>query len=239
MKLRCIIVDDEPVARKGLAEDLNEIKYIETTGIAENSLQAIELLSHQQIDLIFLDIQMPKLNGLNLIKSLQNPPMIIITTAYPEYALEGYDLDVIDYLLKPIPFGRLLKACHKAREFYELKKNASLTDNCKNEYCFIKSNGRYEKVLLNDLLFVEAADNYIVIHTTGKSFLTYQTLKSMEAYLPEIKFIKVHKSFIVAIDRISHIDGNDILINNNTIPISRNFKKAVLNRITNTKAIRR
>ncbi len=239
MKLRCIIVEDEPMARKGLAEDIKEIKFLEIMGIAENSSQAIELVSKQQIDLILLDIEMPKLSGLDLIKSLQEPPLIIITTAYPEYALVGYDLEVIDYLLKPIAFSRLLKACYKAKEFYELKKNASLTNKEKNEYCFIKCNGRYEKIFLCDLLFVEAADNYVAIHTALKSFLTYQTLKSMEAYLPDDNFIRVHKSFIVAIDRIDHIEGNEIHINKDTIPISRNFKKAVFERIASAKIFSR
>ena len=233
MKLRCIIVDDEPVARKGLAEDIKEIGFIELIGIAENSLRAFEMVSKKQIDLIFLDIEMPKINGLDFIKSLKKPPMVIITTAYPAYAMEGYDLDVIDYLVKPIPFTRLMKACHKAKEFNELMQNPSDINKNKNEYCFIKCNNKYEKIFLKDLLFVEAADNYVVIHTTLKSFLTYKTLKSMEACLPESNFIKVHKSYIVAIDRINHIDGSEILINKTFIPISRNFKKAVLERITN------
>jgi two-component system LytT family response regulator len=239
MKLNCIIVDDEPIAREGMAEDIRETGFIEIAGIAENTLQAAALLASGQVNIIFLDIEMPKINGLDFIKSLINPPMVIITTAYPEYALEGYGLDVIDYLLKPISFSRLQKACNKAREFYELKQNAGISREPANGYFFIKCNGRYEKIFLSELLFVEAADNYVTIHTTSRSFLTYHTLKSMQAYLPGNDFIKVHKSFIVAIDKIGHIAGNMIIINKYAIPISRNFKEAVLNRVVNDKMIRR
>jgi two-component system, LytTR family, response regulator len=239
MKMRCIIVEDEPTARKGLAEDILEIGFIEIIGIAENSSQAKEMLSIQHVDLVFLDIEMPKPNGLDLVKSLKNPPMIIITTAYPEFALEGYDLAVIDYLLKPIAFNRLLKACHKAREFNQFRQNTSIEDRNERQYCFIKSNHNYQKILLTDLLFVEAADNYIYLHTSEKSFLAYQTLKSMEEYLPERKFLRVHKSYIVSIDQINHIQGNVLIIHNRIIPISRNFKQEFLKKITNKKTQRK
>src|SRR5579872_6557426 len=127
MQLRCIMVDDEPVARKGMEEDLREIAFVELVGIAENSYQAVELVAALCPDLIFLDIQMPGLNGLDLIRSLRQPPMVIITTAYPEYALKGYELDVMDFLIKPIDFNRLLKACCKAQEFYSLKQQIGVT----------------------------------------------------------------------------------------------------------------
>ncbi len=174
---------------------------------------------------------MPKLNGLELVKTLKAPPMVIITTAYPEYALEGYQLDVIDYLLKPIAFSRLLKACNKAKDFYSLKQNATNKTAGGNEYIFIKCDGRHEKIFLRELLLVEAANNYITLHTTSRSFLTYQTLKKMEESLPAGNFIKVHKSYIVAIDKINHIDGNDIMIQKHRVPISRNFKDAVIERV--------
>ena len=238
MKLNCIIVDDEPPAREGLAEDIRETGFIEIVGIAENALQAAELIQTVKVDLIFLDIEMPQLNGLDFIKSLKSPPMVIITTAYPGYALEGYDLDVMDYLLKPISFNRLLKACHKAKEFYTLKQHNGLAKPA-NDYFFIKCNGRYEKIFLKELLFVEAADNYVTIHTTEKKMLSYHTLKSMQQYLPGTDFIKVHKSFIISIDKISQIEGNRVIINNHTIPISRNFKEAVLSRVIANNTVRR
>jgi len=239
MKLRCIIVDDEPMARKGIEEDVKEIGFIEIAGIAESSLQAIELTNACTPDLILLDIQMPKLNGLDFLKSLKNPPMVIIITAYSEHALEGYSLDVIDYLVKPVPFDRLLKACNKAREIYELRQQAADSKSGGSEYFFIKCENKYEKILLHELLFAEAADNYVLIHTTGKTFITYLTLKSIEGYLPATLFMKVHKSFIVAIDKIDHIEGNEIMIRKKKVPIGRNLKEEVMERIVNRKLIKR
>ena len=230
--LRTIIVDDEPVARKGLEEDLREIAFIRMAGMAENSFQAIELVMTRQPDLILLDIEMPRLSGLDFIKSLKNPPMVIIITAYSEYALAGYELDVIDYLIKPVDFQRLLKACGKARDFYQLKRNAGHREQPADDYFFIKCGGKYEKIMFSDLLFAEAADNYVILHTTGKKFMTYTTLKNMESLLPVKDFIKVHKSFIVAIAKISNISGHEITVGTTRIPVSRNLKEALIGRVT-------
>jgi len=237
--LSCIIVDDEPMARKGLAEDIQAIGFIEVAGLAANALQAVELITQKQPGLIFLDIEMPGFNGLELIKTLTNPPMVIITTAYPEYALEGYQLDVIDYLLKPIAFDRLAKACNKAKSLYELKQLAQFKAQTGSDYIFIKYNGKHEKILLNDVLFVEAANNYVTLHTVTKSYLTYQTLKKTEESLPAANFMQVHKSYIVAIDKISNISGNEIAIQKHRIPISRNYKEAVMQRVLHSKVIAR
>src|SRR5688500_15555625 len=144
MKLRCVIVDDEPVARQGLAEDIRAIDFMEVTGIAESALQAMELITKQPPDLLFLDIEMPKLNGFDLLHSLEKPPLVILTTAYSHYAPESYEAGVIDYLLKPISFDRLLKACNKAKDFYKQQSSGGLPD-----YFFVKCNGRHEKILLN------------------------------------------------------------------------------------------
>jgi DNA-binding LytR/AlgR family response regulator len=231
MKLRCIIVDDEPFARNGLAEDIRAIEFMEVTGIADGALQAMELLVKQTPDLIFLDIEMPKLNGFDLLRTLEQPPMIILTTAYAHYAPESYDLGVIDYLLKPISFNRLLKACHKAKDHYQAGTLAAPV----NDYFFVKCNGRQEKIFLNELLFVEAADNYIFIHTTQKKLLVYHTLKSMEQYLPANRFIKAHKSFIVAFDKIDSLEGNQLFIGEHTIPVGRNFRDALIERVEKNK----
>lgn len=238
MKLRCIIVDDEPMARKGIEEDLNEISFIHIEGIAENSLQAIELTDKLHPDLLFLDIQMPKLNGMDFLKSLKHPPMVIIITAYSEHALEGYSLDVIDYLVKPVPFDRLFKACKKAKEFFELKQAAG-SNTPGNEYFFIKSDNKYEKILLSELLYAEAADNYVLIHTSTRSFITYLTLKALEGHLSGNNFVKVHKSYIVAVDKIDQIEGNEITIHKKKVPIGRNLKEEVMERIVNRKLIKR
>ena len=229
MKLRCVIVDDEPVARQGLAEDIRAIDFMEVTGIADSALQAMELLAKLSPDLLFLDIEMPKLNGFDLLHSLQNPPLVILTTAYSHYAPESYDAGVIDYLLKPVSFDRLLKACNKARDFH--KHQIAPPGEASPEYFFVRSNGRYEKIMVNELLFVEAADNYIFLYTTGRKFLVYRTLKSMEEYLPAGRFIKVHKSFIIAFDKVESFENNQLFIKKFCIPVSRNFREALVSRM--------
>ncbi|MEO8111314.1 MAG: LytTR family DNA-binding domain-containing protein [Ginsengibacter sp.] len=239
MKLRCIIVDDEPVARKGIGEDIKDIKFIELAGFAENGLQANDLIASQNIDLIFLDIHMPKLSGLDFLKTIKDPPLVIIITAYNEYAIEGFNLNVIDYLVKPVSFERLLKACNKAKEYFDLKNNSIVSKTNSADYFFIKCESKYEKIFFDDLLFVEAADNYVIIHTMGRTFITYLTLKNIEEYLAMDNFIKVHKSFIVAVNKIDFVEGNSISINKKIIPISRNMKEEVLERIVNKKLIRR
>jgi DNA-binding LytR/AlgR family response regulator len=224
MKLRCVIVDDEPVARNGLAEDIRAIDFMEVTGIAESALHAMELMTKQHPDLLFLDIEMPKLNGFDLLHSLEKPPMVILTTAYSHYAPESYDAGVIDYLLKPISFDRLLKACNKAKEFHKQPVHSA-------DHFFVKTNGRYEKILISDLLFVEAADNYILIYTAEKKYLVYRTLKSMEDELPSQLFIKVHKSFIIAVDKVNKLEGNQVFIDKHSIPVSRSSRDILLSRI--------
>ena len=229
MKLRCVIVDDEPMARNGLAEDIRAIDFMEVTGIAENALQAMELLTKQNPDLLFLDIEMPKLNGFDLLHSLDKPPMVILTTAWSHYAPESYDAGVIDYLLKPISFDRLLKACNKAKDF-QLQQITNPA-NGSSDHFFVKSNGRYEKILVSELLYIEAADNYIFLNTAGKKYLVYRTLKSMEEYLPAQHFVKVHKSFIVAFDKVDSFEGNQLFIGEHCIPVSRNYREMVISRM--------
>jgi len=225
------------MARKGMEEELREISFVELVGIGENSYQAMELVATLRPDLILLDIQMPGLNGLDLIKSLRQPPMVIITTAYSEYALTGYELDVMDYLIKPVGFSRLLRACAKAQEFHALRQQAAgvrmpgLSLPSGEGYFFVKSNGKYEKILFSELLFVEAADNYVLLHTNVRKFMVYDTLKNMESLLPADNFIKVHKSFIVAIDKVSAVEGHTLRITNAKIPVSRNLKDAVMEKI--------
>ena len=229
MKLRCIIVDDEPFARNGLAEDIRAIDFMEVTGIAESALQAMELLTKHAVDLVFLDIEMPKLNGFDLLRDLRQSPMVILTTAYNHYAPESYELGVIDYLLKPISFDRLLKACHKAKDFHT--SQAGNSNKNANDYFFVKCNGRHEKIMLAELLFIEAADNYVQIHTTDRKLMVYHTLKNMEQHLPPTHFIKTHKSFIVAFDKIDGMEGNQLLIGQYNIPVSRSFKDAIIQRV--------
>ncbi len=233
MKIRSIIVDDEPLAREGLQNYVANISFIQLEGVCENAIQANELLKKgKTIDLMFLDIHMPKISGLDLLKSLKNPPMIIITTAYPNFALDGYALDVLDYLIKPISFERFLKAVNKANDYFLLKNNKQETSSvAKTDYFFIKCNNRFEKITVSDLLFIEGLQNYISLQTHNNSYITLMPLKEIEKMLAEDDFIRVHKSYIVATSKIDAIEGNEIIIAKKRIPISREKKDAVIAKI--------
>lgn len=242
MKINCVIIDDEPLARKGLKEYIADIDFLELVGEYDNPVQAMELLNQREVQLLLLDIQMPKITGLDFFKMLQQPPPVIFTTAYPQYALEGFEVNALDYLVKPVSFERFLKAAIKAREFYEVRqKNNSAThaEGQANDYFFIKTDNKLTRILFDDILFVEALQNYVMIHTVEKNYITYLTFKSVEDYLPADKFIKSHKSFIVSIPKIDNIDANEIRIGEHHIPISRNLKDAVLERILKGKFLKR
>jgi len=230
MKLSCLIIDDEPLARKGIAEYVKEIDFLNTVGECGTAAEAANAMAKQSIDLLLLDIQMPRLTGIEFLKTLIHPPMAIITTAYSEYALEGYSLDVIDYLVKPIPFDRFLKAVQKAYDFHQLR-HRDVQPSSTADYFFVKSNGKFERVAFGDILYVESMQNYVLIHLPGQKLIVYMTLASLEAQLPPGRFMKVHKSFIVAVEQVRSIENNDIIIGQARIPISRTLKDDVMKRI--------
>ncbi|HMK24986.1 MAG TPA: LytTR family DNA-binding domain-containing protein [Chitinophagaceae bacterium] len=238
MKLKCIIIDDEPIARKVLQEFIEEIDYLELTGQAENPLKAIPLLN-DEIDIIFLDINMPKLNGIEFLKSSKTNANIIMTTAYAEYAVDAYGLDVLDYLVKPIAFDRFLKACNKAKEIRELKKITPAQPSNINDHFFIKCDSQIEKVFYNDLVYAEAMLNYVMLYTNSGKMMVYITIKSLEEQLPAGIFIKVHKSFIVNINKIKSIEGNILDIGNEKITISQSLREKVIQEIVKDKMIKR
>lgn len=225
-KLRCIIVDDEPVARKILQEFTEQVPYLELAGKFENALKAEAFLQSNRVDIMFLDIEMPKLTGLQYLKASQVQPLVILTTAFPQYALEGYELDIIDYLLKPFAFSRFLKAVQKAKDFVEMK-NAVLPANTAS-YIFVRSEKRIEKIELADILYIESLGNYVTICTEHKKIIAYLTLKSIENQLPPAEFIKIHQSFIVSLSRINAIDGNQVILKTKELPISRNYRDNVM-----------
>ena len=237
MKLKCLIIDDEPIARKVIEEYISDISFLELCGKASNPVSAEALLNEQDIDLIFLDIQMPKMNGINFLKISKDLPMVIITTAFPEHALESYELDVIDYLVKPVPFDRFMKACNKAKEFKELRSERS--KSISEDYFFIRCENKFEKVQYDDLLFVEAASNYVYLQTKDRKLITYLTFKGVEENLPQDRFIKVHKSYIVSLQQIDSIDAEGLQIGKFLIPISRNMKDAVMERVVNRRLLKR
>jgi DNA-binding LytR/AlgR family response regulator len=239
MKLTCIIIDDEPVARKVLQEFIEEIDYLELTGQAENPLKAMSLLQGNDVDIIFLDINMPKINDIDFLKTSKFNSDIIITTAYPVYAVEAYGLDVLDYLVKPIAFERFLKACNKVKDLKGQKSLIPAQPNNSNDHFFIKSENQIEKVFYDDLLYAEAMMNYVMLYTNSKKMMVYITIKGLEEQLPAEIFIRVHKSFIVNINKIRSIEGNILDIGNEKITISQNLREKVINEIVKDKMIKR
>ena len=240
MKLNCLIIDDEPLARKGIKEYIEDVDFLSLAGEFDSPLKAMDVVSSGKVQLIFLDIQMPKITGLQFFKSLQQAPPVIFTTAYPQYALDGFELNALDYLVKPISFDRFLKAALKAKEYYELRgQNKPAESTGASDYLFIKVDGKLVKVLYDDILFVEAVQNYVTIHTKEKKLMTYLTFHSIEEFLPSSLFIKTHKSYLVALSKIESIDGNIIQIGNHPIPISRNLKEEVMEKLMNNRFLKR
>lgn len=232
--IKCVIVDDEPLARSGLTNYVGEIDFLQLVGTASNPMELTQLLDEQEVDLIFLDIQMPIMNGIDFLKMTSNPPMVIITTAYPSYALEGFQLDVMDYLLKPITFNRFFKAVTKVKDYHQLlqqSKSPSIPHQSTPDCFFIKCDSKFEKIYFDDVLFVQAMQNYVTIHTRQRKYVTLLFLKNVAQNLDSNSFIRVHKSFIVSIPKIEGIDGNEIIIKSHRIPVSRNYRKEVMEKV--------
>jgi len=220
--IRCIIIDDEPLARKGLKEYINDVDFLQLDSEFDNPIKAMKVLSEGNIQLIFLDIQMPKVPG-------------------PQYALDGFELNALDYLVKPISFERFLKAAMRAKEYYEvrIKNTSEEPSRGKEDFFFIKADNKLVKIFYDEILFVEALQNYVCIHTKSKKYITYLTFKSIEEYLPSDRFIKTHKSFIISASKIDNIDGNDIRIGEFHIPISRTSKDDVMERLLKGRFLKR
>lgn len=231
-KLRCIAVDDEPFALDILADDMAKVPFLELIGRFSNPLDASVMLQREPVDLLFLDIQMPVLTGIQFLRTMAKPPMVILTTAYEQYALEGYELAVVDYLLKPIPFERLLKAANKAYDLYQLRQGVvsepTVTATAEPEpadFFFIFSEYREIKVFYSEVLYVEGLKDYVKIYTTGQTrpLLSRLTLKAIEAKLPVSRFCRVHKSFIVALDKISSFQRSRLYVGQREIPVGSSY----------------
>lgn len=241
MRITCVIIDDEPLARKGLKEYIADVEFLHLLGEFDNPVKAMQEIPLAEIQLLFLDIQMPRLTGLDFLKSVRQPPPVIFTTAFPQYALEGFELNALDYLVKPVSFDRFLKAAMRAKEFYEVrqKNRADGHDSGAAGYFFIKADNKLVKIIFDEILFAEALQNYVVIHTIDRKFITYLTFKSLEDYLPAERFIKTHKSYIVSAAKIDSIEGNDIRVGAHHVPISRNQKDEVMEKLLNGKFLKR
>ena len=237
-KMKCLIVDDEVPALRILKEYAGKIPGLEVVDLCENALKALDLLNTQNIDLLFLDIQMPGLTGLEMIKTLKNPPLVILTTAYSQYALEGYELDIVDYLLKPVSFERFVKAVNKASDRFGLsgRKPANPVPEEKEkpqtkDYFFVKANYKLVKVFYDDIFYIEGLSEYVKIHTSGGNLVVLESLKNLESALPSGKFIRIHKSYIAAIDKIDAIIGNSVEIGDKMLPVGKSYKESVLNKL--------
>jgi DNA-binding LytR/AlgR family response regulator len=226
-KISCIITDDEPFARKGLQGYVEKIDFLDLKGSCEDALQLSNLLQQQPVDLLFLDIQMPHITGVEFLMAIRNPPKVIFTTAFEQYAIQGFELDVMDYLLKPISYERFLKAAWKAKDYFAVKEHP---DNSA-PYLFVKANGKLEKITFADILYIEGMENYVAIHLENKKIITHSTIKSLLEKLPAKQFIQSHKSFIVAINKVDTIEGNTLHVQKHQVPVSKYLREEVLGKI--------
>lgn len=249
-KLNCLIVDDEPLAQEVLVSHIQKVPSLHLVQQSSNAMEAFEAIHKNKIDLIFLDINMPVVSGLSFLRSLKDPPAVILTTAYTEYAVEGYELDVIDYLLKPIPFDRFLKAVNKAiahlqssgkqiqyiPEEIQTAPASAPSPAVQKQYFFIKADGKLLKVNYADIKYIEGMKDYLKIHTSTGMIVTHSTMKAMEEQLPNDKFMRVHKSYIVAINAIKAIEGNIIILDKDKaeVPLSSSYKDVLLSAVSNS-----
>jgi len=234
--MKCIIIDDEPLALELLEDFISKVPFLELVTSCSNGFEASSVLQKQKIDLVFTDIEMPDFSGIDFIKSLDNKPMFIFTTAYSHYAVEGFNLNAIDYLVKPIPFHRFLKAATRAQSFLKLKfeeDNTAVTNKEEiPEFIFVKSEYENLKINLADIRYIESLKDYIKIHThKEKPILTLSSLKSFEEKLGKTNFIRVHKSYIVSLKHIYSVQRNRIIIDDNWIPIGLNYREDFMKKI--------
>lgn len=230
MKFNCVIVEDEPLARNLMIDYVSKVPSLHLVQACSSPLAVIDVLRNNSIDLLFLDVQMPELTGISLLKILQKKPLVILTTAYSEYALEGYELDVADYLLKPITFERFLRAVDKVTQRLEGKHTPAAQEKIPQEttqpFVFVKDGTKLVKVRLEDILYVEGLKDYVTIHTKTQKIVSLQRLKALEDQLPSDKFIRIHNSFIVALNAIDVIHKGDVQIKDIMLPIGETYKKS-------------
>jgi len=234
MKIRCLLVDDEPLALEVLQSHISNSNGLEVAGICKNALEALDILHEKQVDLIFLDIKMPTLLGTDFLKSLSNPPKVIFVTAYREFAMDGFELDAIDYLLKPVSFEKFLKAVSKVKRLMGHDYIIQAEESRKNPEAFVymKVDRSMQKVFVNEILYVESRRDYVkVFLSTGKSLLAKQSISSMINLLSEQSFLRVHRSFLVSVDKITGYNNNDIQLGSLEIPIGKLYKQQVMEAI--------
>ena len=235
--INCIIIDDEQDAIDILTHFVKRVPTLQLVGTTTNPLEGLHMLAEQKVDLVFLDIQMPELSGIDFIKAINGSTKVILTTAYSEFALEGFELDVVDYLLKPIPFPRFLSAVQRAIRQVQPMPAETAKEEEEEEYLFVKteSKGKFLKITLADIDYIEGMNNYVAIYQGGRKTLVYTNMKDLEERLPQKKFIRVHRSFIVPITRIAGVEGNQVLLKDvkEAILIGESYKPALMQIIKN------
>jgi DNA-binding LytR/AlgR family response regulator len=240
--MTCIIVDDEPLARQGMEINIASASFLQLTGSFSNALAASDFLRQSNVDLMFLDINMPELSGLDFLKSLRDAPMVIFTTAYPQYALESYELDALDYLVKPIRIERFLKAVNKAENHLRLLQqegNNNQVERIEDDFVFIKADRKYFKIYFKDILYIEGLKDYVIIYTKESKIITSMNIKTIASQLPSAIFARVSKSYIVNTLHISSFDNELIYIHNNEIPLGQAFKDDFLKQYIDGKIVRK
>lgn len=225
--LKCLVVDDEPIAREGIINYINKLDFLEVADECSTALEAAECLRNATYDLMFLDIQMPHLSGLEFLESLDKAPLTILTTAYSEYALEGFRLQVVDYLLKPVTFQRFFQAVLKAQELYNLKNS----DEEPNTHMYIRQGDSFVKIVWREILYVESMQNYLKLHFKDRVLTIHQTMSSLEDLLPKDSFFRIHKSYMVNIFHIELISGGRVFVNGKELPVSRQKRDELLNTV--------
>ena len=228
--IRCLVVDDEPLARHSIIDFIEKVDFLEVVGSCASALEASEYVQNRQVDLLFLDINMPYLSGLEFLDSLERPPMAIFTTAYSEHALEGYRLQIVDYLLKPITFQRFYQASLKAQQLFSLTASAKQPVPV-DPFLYIRQGEGFQKISWTDILYIEGMQNYAKLHFKNQILVIHQTMISLEETLPKEKFFRIHKSFLVNIDHIDSIAGGRLSINGQQLPISRTRREALLKEV--------
>jgi len=229
--LRCLIVDDEPVAREGIKDFIAKVDFLELVGDSASAMKAMEFINKGIVDLMFLDINMPYLSGMDFLESLENPPLTIFTTAYSEYALDGYRLQVVDYLMKPIAFKRFYQAALNAQQTFKLRNPAESNGSGQQDYLYIRQGDSFEKICWQDILYIESMQNYAKLHFKEDKKVIHQTLSSLEEMLPPEQFFRIHKSFLINVARIDSIMGGRVFVGGIELPLSRHRKEELLKQI--------
>jgi DNA-binding LytR/AlgR family response regulator len=231
VRYKCVIVDDEPLALDVLESFIQKVPELELVGICHNAIEAMAMLRQHEVDILFLDIQMPEINGMDMVRSIKSKPAVVFTTAYTEHAIQAFELDAIDYLLKPISFERFIKAVNKAIHYVALGHKEQLPADVQHpplaeeeDYIFVKADKKIIKIKLDDVHYIEGLKDYVMIYTTDQRIITLQTMKNLEERLPSNKFLRVHRSFIISLDKLKSVVGNAVEIKDKLIPLGKHYR---------------